>query len=534
MIPGGVSSPVRAMRSVGRDHPLFLARGEGGWVWDADGNRYVDWVMSWGPLIAGHAHPAVVEAVRETAGDGTTFGAPTEIEVELARAVVAAVPSVEQVRFVSSGTEAAMSALRLARAFTGRDRILKFAGGYHGHADALLAQAGSGLATLGIPSSPGVPDAVVADTLVAEYNDLEAVRRLAEHHGDQLAAVIVEPVAGNMGVVAPEPGFLEGLRTVCNGTGALLIADEVITGFRIAYGGGQERFAVRPDLTCLGKIVGGGLPAAAFGGRTDVMALLAPEGDVYQAGTLSGNPLAMAAGLATLRILQEPGAYDRLERTGAALEAALAGPGDHREPGRSDADGVPSPRPGAELRRRRRVRHHALRSVSRAHARPGHRAGAVAVRGGDALARPHRGAARDDRGRRGGVPRVSVLDTVAERAAEASPLWASALLPEPRGDLRFAESCPERHLLGVETIYEGYLLHHGTSRLFDQDDRDLAVLTGDYLYAAGLREICATGDLAAVDALAELIAACAARRGDRDPEPDDGLWDETVARLHAQ
>jgi glutamate-1-semialdehyde 2,1-aminomutase len=327
VIPGGVSSPVRAMRSVGREHPLFLARGEGGWVWDADGNRYVDWVMSWGPLIAGHAHPAVVGAVRETAGNGTTFGAPTEIEVELARAVVAAVPSVEQVRFVSSGTEAAMSALRLARAFTGRDRILKFAGGYHGHADALLAQAGSGLATLGIPSSPGVPDAVVADTLVAEYNDLEAVRRIAEHHGDQLAAVIVEPVAGNMGVVAPEPGFLEGLRTVCNGTGALLITDEVITGFRIAYGGGQERFAVRPDLTCLGKIVGGGLPAAAFGGRTDVMALLAPEGDVYQAGTLSGNPLAMAAGLATLRILQEPGAYDRLERAGAALEAALAGPG---------------------------------------------------------------------------------------------------------------------------------------------------------------------------------------------------------------
>ncbi|MGH3075853.1 MAG: glutamate-1-semialdehyde 2,1-aminomutase, partial [Gaiellales bacterium] len=241
VIPGGVSSPVRAMRSVGRDYPLFLARGEGGWVWDADGNRYVDWVMSWGPLIAGHAHPAVVEAVRETAGNGTTFGAPTEIEVELARAVVAAVPSVEQVRFVSSGTEAAMSALRLARAFTGRDRILKFAGGYHGHADALLAQAGSGLATLGIPSSPGVPDAVVADTLIAEYNDLDAVRRLAEQHGDQLAAVIVEPVAGNMGVVAPEPGFLEGLRTVCNGTGALLIADEVITGFRVAYGGGQER-----------------------------------------------------------------------------------------------------------------------------------------------------------------------------------------------------------------------------------------------------------------------------------------------------
>jgi glutamate-1-semialdehyde 2,1-aminomutase len=327
LVPGGVSSPVRAMRSVGREHPLFLARGDGGWVWDADSNRYVDWVMSWGPLIAGHAHPAVVEAVRDAAGRGTTFGAPTEIELDLARAVTAAVPSVEQVRFVSSGTEAAMSALRLARAFTGRDRILKFAGGYHGHADALLARAGSGLATLGIPSSPGVPDAVVADTLVAEYNDLEAVRSLAERHGDELAAIIVEPVAGNMGVVPPAPGFLEGLRTVCNGTGALLIADEVITGFRIGYGGGQERFAFRPDLTCLGKIVGGGLPAAAFGGRSDVMSLLAPEGDVYQAGTLSGNPLAMAAGLATLALLREPGAYERLERTGASLEAALTGPG---------------------------------------------------------------------------------------------------------------------------------------------------------------------------------------------------------------
>ena len=327
VIPGGVSGPVRAMRSVGREHPLFLARGEGGWVWDADGNRYVDWVQSWGPLIAGHAHPAVVEAVRDAAGRGTTFGAPTEIELELARAVVEAVPAVEQVRFVSSGTEAAMSALRLARAATGRDRILKFAGGYHGHADALLAQAGSGLATLGIPSSPGVPDAVVADTLVVEYNDLEAVRAVAERHGDELAAIIVEPVAGNMGVVPPAPGFLEGLRTVCNGTGALLIADEVITGFRIAYGGAQERFAFRPDLTCLGKIVGGGLPAAAFGGRSDVMALLAPDGDVYQAGTLSGNPLAMAAGLATLGLLREPGAYEQLERTGAALEAALSGPG---------------------------------------------------------------------------------------------------------------------------------------------------------------------------------------------------------------
>jgi glutamate-1-semialdehyde 2,1-aminomutase len=323
LMPGGVSSPVRAMRSVGRDHPLFLRRGAGGEVWDADGNRYVDWVQSWGPLIAGHAHPKVVAAVTAAAEDGTSFGAPTELELELAREVCAAVPSLEQVRFVSSGTEAVMSALRLARAHTGRAKILKFAGGYHGHADALLAQAGSGLATLGIPSSPGVPATVTADTLVCEYNDLDAVRALAERHGDDLAAILVEPVAGNMGVVPPRPGFLEGLRTVCNGTGAVLVMDEVITGFRVGYGGGQERLAVRADLTCLGKIVGGGLPAAAFGGGAAIMGRLAPEGDVYQAGTLSGNPLAMAAGLATLALLREPGAYDRLETTAAALEAGL-------------------------------------------------------------------------------------------------------------------------------------------------------------------------------------------------------------------
>jgi glutamate-1-semialdehyde 2,1-aminomutase len=323
LMPGGVSSPVRAMRSVGRDHPLFLRRGAGGEVWDADGNRYVDWVQSWGPLIAGHAHPDVVAAVTAAAEDGTSFGAPTELELELAREVCAAVPSLEQVRFVSSGTEAVMSAVRLARAHTGRAKILKFAGGYHGHADALLAQAGSGLATLGIPSSPGVPATVTADTLVCEYNDLDAVRALAERHGDYLAAILVEPVAGNMGVVPPRPGFLEGLRTVCNGTGAVLVMDEVITGFRVGYGGGQERLAVRADLTCLGKIVGGGLPAAAFGGGAAIMGRLAPEGDVYQAGTLSGNPLAMAAGLATLALLREPGAYDRLETTAAALEAGL-------------------------------------------------------------------------------------------------------------------------------------------------------------------------------------------------------------------
>ncbi len=327
LIPGGVSSPVRAMRSVGREHPLFIARGEGPYIEDVDGNRYIDWVMSWGPLIAGHAHPAVVEAIQRTARSGTSFGAPTELEVELAREVCAAVRSIELVRFVSSGTEATMSAIRLARAYTGRTKVLKFIGGYHGHVDALLAQAGSGVATLAIPSTPGVAAAVTADTLLCAYNDLDGSRELAERHGDDLACVIVEPVAGNMGVVAAQPGFLEGLRTICNGTGALLVLDEVITGFRVAYGGAQERLAVRPDLTCLGKIVGGGVPAAAFGGRADVMELLAPVGDVYQAGTLSGNPLAMAAGLATLEQLRAAGAYEQLERTGAELEAGLAGPG---------------------------------------------------------------------------------------------------------------------------------------------------------------------------------------------------------------
>jgi glutamate-1-semialdehyde 2,1-aminomutase len=327
VIPGGVNSPVRAMRSVGREHPLFAARGEGAWLIDADGNRYVDWVLSWGPLIAGHAHPRVVEAVSRAAAGGTSFGAPTELEVELARRVVEAVPSVDMVRFVSSGTEATMSAVRLARAFTGRSKVLKFAGCYHGHVDALLAQAGSGLATLAIPSTPGVPAAVTADTLICPFNGLDAARSLADAHADDLACVIVEPVAGNMGVVPPRPGFLEGLRAICNGSGALLIADEVITGFRVGYGGAQERLAFRPDLTCLGKILGGGLPAAAFGGRGDVMEWLAPLGDVYQAGTLSGNPLAMAAGLATLELLRGDDAYERLERTSAALADGLAAPG---------------------------------------------------------------------------------------------------------------------------------------------------------------------------------------------------------------
>ena len=320
-IPGGVNSPVRAMRAVGLERPFFVRRGKGAYLEDDEGNRYVDWVLSWGPLLFGHADPDTVEAVRAAAGAGTTFGAPTLGEVELAEEIVDAVPSVEQVRLVSSGTEAAMSALRLARAATGRDRVLKFAGCYHGHVDALLAQAGSGLATLGLPSTPGVPAAVTADTIVCPYNDLASVRAAVEEH--EPAAILVEPVAGNMGVVPPEPGFLEGLRDAADATGALLVFDEVITGFRVARGGAQERFGVRPDLTILGKVVGGGLPVGAFGGSRELMELLAPTGDVYQAGTLSGNPLATAAGTSVLRRLRDPAVHEELERRGARLEEGL-------------------------------------------------------------------------------------------------------------------------------------------------------------------------------------------------------------------
>ena len=318
---------MRAWKAVGADEPFFVRRGEGAYVQDTEGRRYVDWVMSWGPLVFGHADPEIVEAVQEAAADGTTFGAPTEREVELAEEVVDAVPSVEKVRLVSSGTEAAMSAVRLARGATHRDRVLKFAGCYHGHADALLAEAGSGLATLGLPGSPGVPRGAAGDTIVTAYNDMDAAAAAVERYGEGLAAVIVEPVAGNMGVVPPAPGFLEALRALCDASGALLVFDEVITGFRVARGGAQELYGVRPDLTVLGKIAGGGLPLAAFGGRADVMDELAPSGPVYQAGTLSGNPLATAAALVALRRLRDPDVYRRLEETAAALEAGLSLPG---------------------------------------------------------------------------------------------------------------------------------------------------------------------------------------------------------------
>jgi glutamate-1-semialdehyde 2,1-aminomutase len=327
LIPGGVNSPVRAWKAVGGDEPFFARRGEGAYLEDTEGRRYVDWVMSWGSLVFGHADPEIVEAVQEAAADGTTFGTPTEREVELAEEIADAVPSVEKVRLVSSGTEAAMSAIRLARGATHRDRILKFAGCYHGHADALLAEAGSGLATLGLPSSPGVPRGATGDTLVTAYNDVDAAAAAVERFGEGLAAVIVEPIAGNMGVVPPAPGFLEALRGLCDASGALLVFDEVITGFRVARGGAQELYGVAPDLTVLGKIAGGGLPLAAFGGRRSVMDELAPSGTVYQAGTLSGNPVATAAALVALRRLRDPDVYRRLEETGAALEAGLSLPG---------------------------------------------------------------------------------------------------------------------------------------------------------------------------------------------------------------
>jgi glutamate-1-semialdehyde 2,1-aminomutase len=316
LIPGGVNSPVRAFRGVGGT-PIFFSRGEGAWLFDEDGHRYLDYVLSWGPLLLGHAHPAVVEAIAAQAARGTSFGASTARETELAALVVQLMPGLEQVRFVNSGTEATMSALRLARAFTGREKILKFSGCYHGHADMLLVQAGSGVATLGLPDSPGVTKGAAANTLTAEYNDLEAVRQIFTAEGEQIAAVIVEPIAANMGFVLPEPGFLEGLRAIAHQYGALLILDEVMTGFRVSPGGAQGLWGLTPDLTCLGKVIGGGLPVGAYAGRREIMQLVAPAGPMYQAGTLSGNPLAMAAGLATLRV-----AFDKGGAPFAAAEAS--------------------------------------------------------------------------------------------------------------------------------------------------------------------------------------------------------------------
>ena len=321
--PGGVNSPVRAFKSVGGD-PLFVSSAKGSTLVDADGNSYIDYVGSWGPMIVGHAHEEVLEAIFEAARLGTSFGAPTERETELAQMVLKAVPSMDKVRMVNSGTEATMSAIRVARGATGRDRIIKFNGCYHGHADGLLVKAGSGALTLGVPDSPGVPADYAKNTLVAEYNDLESVAALFEQHPGEIAAIIVEPVPGNMGVMVPGDGFLQGLREITTDKGALLIFDEVMSGFRVALGGAQERFGIDPDLTCLGKVIGGGLPVGAYGGKAGYMSQVAPEGPIYQAGTLSGNPLAMAAGIATLSILMRPGTYEALEKSTASLANGLA------------------------------------------------------------------------------------------------------------------------------------------------------------------------------------------------------------------
>jgi glutamate-1-semialdehyde 2,1-aminomutase len=321
LLPGGVDSPVRAFKAVGGG-PLFIERGEGPYLYDVDGNRFIDYVLSWGPLILGHAHPDVVAAVVRAAGKGTSYGAPSPLEIDLARLVQGLMPAIEMIRFVNSGTEATMSALRLARAFTRRDKIVKFEGCYHGHADLLLVQAGSGVATLGLPDSPGVPPATVQDTLVARFNDLAAVADLFSRFPEEIAALIVEPVAGNMGVVPPEPGFLEGLRDITEKHESLLIFDEVMTGFRVHPGGAQALYGVKPDLTTLGKVIGGGLPVGAYGGRREIMDMIAPAGPVYQAGTLSGNPLAMSAGIATLEILRDdPGLWEAMERRTRHLSA---------------------------------------------------------------------------------------------------------------------------------------------------------------------------------------------------------------------
>ncbi len=322
LLPGGVNSPVRSFNGVGGTPP-FIAKGLGAQIWDVDGNQYTDFLGSWGPLILGHAHPAITEAIRSTALDGTSFGAPTEKELELAELLTSAIPSIQMLRLVSSGTEATMSAIRTARAYTGRNKLIKFNGNYHGHSDGLLVKAGSGAATHGIPTSAGVPQSYASETLVAEFNDLESVELLIAENINQVASIIIEPIAGNMGVVKPRQGFLKGLRKICDDNGILLIFDEVITGFRVSFGGAQSLYNVTPDLTCLGKIIGGGLPVGAYGGRQDIMKMVSPLGPIYQAGTLSGNPLAVAAGIACIKELHKPGTYEKLEELGHRTETGL-------------------------------------------------------------------------------------------------------------------------------------------------------------------------------------------------------------------
>ncbi len=536
-MPGGVNRPVRAMRQIGRE-PIFIESGEGCELIDVDGNRYVDWVCSWGPLILGHAEPGVVAAVSEAASRGTSYGAATAAEVELAEEVVARVPAVEMLRMTSSGTEAAMSAVRLARAATGREVVVKFAGAYHGHSDGLLAEGGSGLATLGIPASPGVVAAQAAATVVVPWNDRAAVEEALERH--PVAALLVEPVAANMGVVPPEDGFLEFLREATRAAGALLVFDEVITGFRVARGGAQELFGIEPDLTVLGKVLGGGLPAAAFGGSRELLETVAPAGDVYQAGTLSGNPLAVAAGLATLRRL-DAAAYARLAELTDRLEAGFVALAEERGLSVASAPGLVTlffnPEPPLRLRRGRRLRPRGPRALLQGDARPRLLPAALAVRGLVRLARPRRGLdrphARGGRRLGGGGAVVSAEPSGALRElgeqllAEGSPISAH-VIPPSRG---WEDGAAGAHAPVVEAVREGYLLHYGEPRLLAGHDDDLAVLAGDYLYALGIQRLAALGDWDAVLVLANLIGDCAERHSERREDEVPALWREAVAGI---
>ncbi len=538
VIPGGVNSPVRAWGAVGAGEPFFAARGEGAYLWDSEGNRYVDWVMSWGPLLFGHADPEVVEAVQEAAADGTTFGAPTEREVALAEELVDAVPSVEKVRLVSSGTEAAMSVLRLARGATGRDRILKFSGCYHGHADALLAAAGSGIATLGIPSSPGVPAGAAADTLVCAFNDVEGVSAAVERTGEELAAIVVEPVAGNMGVVPPEPGFLEALRTLADSAGALLVFDEVITGFRVARGGAQERYGVLPDLTFSARS-----PAAACrwrrseGGARSWTSLHRPGRSTRPAPSpairLPPLPPSSSFGVCGIQ------ACTRCWRKGA--------PGSRRGCATLPPARPPASSGSARWRRSSSTKgrcgaSRTLRRATRSATAPGSATFWPAVTTSRRRSSRHSSSRRRTarpRSTRWWRPRVSSLPadlgiwaTIADEAGRESALWAAALRPEPDRDDTpvFSALADDRHALGLESIYEGYLLHYGRPRLFGPADSDTAILLGDYLYAHGLVRVAAHGEVAVVSDLAELISLCAQLRAE-ERDGDGAAWAGTVALL---
>ena len=513
------------MRSIGRD-PIFVERAAGAEITDVDGNIYVDYVCSWGPLIHGHAHPQILEAVVEAASLGTTFGAATAGEVELAELVCARMPAVDMLRMTSSGTEASMSAIRLARAATGREKLLKFSGAYHGHVDGLLAEAGSGLATQGIPASPGVPAAATAATVVVPWNDPDAVRAAFAEH--ELAAVLCEPYPANMGLVPPVTGFLELLRELATEHGALLVFDEVITGFRVSHGGAQELSGVLPDLTVMGKVIGGGLPAAAYGGAKELMELVAPAGSVYQAGTLSGNPLAVAAGRAALAMLTEeaylllsditPSARGRAARGGRAA----AGPGRaHDGPG----DGLLHGRAGARLCRRPSVRRGRLRRLVPRAAGARRLPAAVAVRGLVPVARAHpRAPDPHPRGRRGGI-RGDRPVTLAETLRAEGGLLGAAVAPDAPGD----GDGPYAAVLAA--IREGYELHYGEGRVLRTGDRDLALLAGDRLYALGLALLAERGDLAAVTVLADLISECASAHAESSPTRAGAAWSRATTAL---